>query len=695
MTAKDITALVDEFTLEEKLQFVHGATDPDGKATGYIPGLERYDIPALNLVDGPLGVRAIGESATAFPASISLASSWNPDLAREFGTALGRESLAHGQDVLLAPGINIIRVPTGGRNFEYYSEDPYLTSQIGVGVIDGIQSAGVMATAKHFVANNQEANRFEVSAQVSERALREIYLPAFRAAVEEADVAAIMSAYNRVNGTYMGEHEVLLKRVLKDEWDFDGFVMSDWFGTRSTIAAANGGLDLEMPGIPLEVFLSDDELVDGFEDDDFTLPYDPDVPVRFGEPLLDAIENGDVDEETIDEKVKRILRTMESFGLFTVDSSEGTIDTESHQDLARRIAIAGSVLLKNDGALPIDADSSIAVIGPNADRAKLGGGGSSEVTPVHESASLNGIKQRADHVTFERGVEPISETSVFADEKETSETSTTSIDEAVRAAEGAEQTVVVVQDDATEFVDRDTMALPGQQDELISAVADVSEDTIVVLQTSGPVEVPWVEAVDAVLQTWYPGQADGDALADILFGDADPGGRLPVTFGQSEMDYPTTTEESYPGINDVAHYDEGVFVGYRYFEHEGIDPAFPFGHGLSYADIEFDDPAVVDTPDGWTVEVPLRNVGDRSGTEVVQVYVEKSAASVESPALELAGFEQVSLESKEDATASFSVPEDAFAYYDEDDGWTIPEGTNRIHIGRSAGDIQSTFEVDV
>lgn len=693
MTTEDITALVDELTLEEKIKLVHGSTDPDGKATGYIAGIERHNIPPLTLVDGPLGVRALGESATAFPASIALASSWNQDLARDFGAALGRESLAHEQDVLLAPGINIIRVPTGGRNFEYYSEDPHLTSQIGVGTIDGIQSEGVMATAKHFVANNQEANRFEVSAEVSERALREIYLPAFRAAVEEADVAAIMSAYNRVNGTYMGEHEPLLNQVLKDEWDFEGFVMSDWFGTRSTIAAANAGLDLEMPGIPLDVFLPDDEVE--FEDDDFELPYDPAVPVRFGDPLADAVENGDVDEATIDEKAERILRTMESFGLFTEDTPEGPLDTDAHRDLATRIAVEGTVLLKNTGILPVGTDESIAVIGPNADTAKLGGGGSSEVTPAIETAPLEGIKNRAENVTFERGVEPISETSVFAGEEESADTSDTSIDAAVRAAENAEQTVVVVQDDATEFVDRDTMALPGEQDELISAVADTASNTIVVLQTSGPVELPWVDKVDAVLQTWYPGQADGDALGTVLFGEADPGGRLPVTFGQSAMDYPIATEESYPGVDNKAQYDEGVFVGYRYFEKEGIDPVFPFGHGLSYADIEFDEPTVTDTSEGWSVEVSLRNADDRSGTEVVQLYVEKSASPVESPTLELAGFERVSLDPGDEATVTLSVTEDTFAYYDEDDGWTIPEGTNTIHVGRSVGDIRSSFEIDV
>ncbi|MFB6224788.1 MAG: beta-glucosidase [Haloarcula sp.] len=690
-----IDAVIDELTLAEKLQLVHGAADPDGKSTGYVPGIERVDIPPIRLVDGPLGVRAIGETATAFPASIALAASWDPTLARDFGAALGRESIAHEQDVVLGPGVNIIRTPTGGRNFEYYSEDPHLASRIGVGTIDGIQSENVAATVKHFVANNQEENRLEVSADVSERALREIYLPAFRAAVQEADVAAVMSAYNRVNGTYMDEHERLLRTVLKDEWGFDGFVMSDWYGTRSTVAAANAGLDLEMPGIAFEEFTPEDEMEQDATDDDAEIPH-PDVPALFGEPLRDAVEDGAVDEDTIDEKVERILGTMASVTRFEDGSHEGELDTEAHRTLAREIVIAGSVLLKNDGALPLDASGSVAVIGPNADTAKLGGGGSSEVTPTVEISPVDGIRERSDAVTFERGVEPITETSWFAGDGETGDAADASIDAAVAAADDAGRAVVVVQDDATEFLDRDGMALPGRQDELVSAVADATDHTTVVLRTSGPVELPWLESVDAVLQTWYPGQADGDALGAVLFGEADPGGRLPVTFGQSADEYPTASEESYPGTDDVARYDEGVFVGYRYFDRERIDPVFPFGHGLSYAEIEYGDVSLSGRSDGdgWSVDVPVRNRSDRAGTAVVQVYARKSAAPVETPSRELAAFERVELDPSEGETVTVSLSDDVFSYYDEDDGWSIPQGTNEIHVGASVRDIYATFAVD-
>lgn len=692
---KRIRAVVDDLSLAEKLRLVHGAADPDEKATGYIPGIERAGVPPLRLVDGPLGVRALGEPATAFPASIALAASWNPRLAREFGAALGRESVAHAQDVVLAPGINIVRVPTGGRNFEYYSEDPHLTSRVAVGTIDGIQSEGVGATAKHFVANNQEANRFEVSADVSERALREIYLPGFRAAVREAGVASVMSAYNRVNGVHMGEHEHLLNEVLKDEWGFDGFVVSDWWGTRSTVAAANAGLDVEMPGISFEEFSTEDDVDQELADDAFEFPHLSDVPALFGESLRDAVESGAVDEETIDEKVERVLRASASFGRSEDDEREGELDTEAHRPLARRIAIEGTVLLKNDGPLPFDADDSIAVVGPNADGAKLGGGGSSEVTPSVEVSPVDGLRERSDDVTFERGIDPVRETSLFEEDGTASDTADADLERAVGAAGAADRAAVVVQDDATEFVDRDGMALPGRQNELISAVADVADHTIVVLRTSGPVELPWIEAVDAVLQTWYPGQADGDALGAVLFGEVDPGGRLPVTFGQSAADYPTADEASYPGIDDVARYDEGVFVGYRYFDEERIDPVFPFGHGLSYANVEYGEATVSPASDGWIVDVPVRNRSDRTGTEVVQAYVTKSAAPVDVPPRELAAFERVSLDPAEETTVTLSLSEEAFAYYDEDGGWTVPEGANEIHVGKSARDVRATFEIDV
>ncbi|AEH37020.1 beta-glucosidase family protein [Halopiger xanaduensis] len=700
----NIADLVDDLTLEEKIDLVHGAPDPDGKATGYVPGNDRVGIPPLRMVDGPLGVRAMAERATAFPASIALAASWNPELAREFGAALGRETAAHDQDVVLGPGVNIVRVPHGGRNFEYYSEDPHLASRTGVGTIEGIQSEGVAATVKHYVANNQETNRYEVSADIGERALREIYLPAFRAAVEEGNVHSVMTAYNRVNGAHMSDHGYLLSDVLKDEWGFDGLVVSDWWGTRSTVDAALAGLDLEMPGVELEEFLpADPEEMDAPGDGggtgDGALPPLPDVPAYFGEPLREAVEGGDVDESVLDEKVSRLLDLLESIGRFDNGAPEGELDTDEHRRLAQEIAIEGTVMLQNDGALPLADDESIALVGPNADTAKLGGGGSSEVTPFTETSPLEGLEDRAADLTFERGVEPIAESSFFDDGDETTDEGNASIDAAVTAADEADCAVVVAQDDATEFTDRDSLELPGDQNELISAVADAAERTVVVLRTSGPVAMPWLEAVDAVLETWYPGQADGEALAAVLFGDADPGGRLPVTFGQSAADYPTADEAAFPGVDDVTSYDEGVFVGYRYFDEHDREPLFPFGHGLSYAAFEYDNAAVTETDAGFEVTVGVSNASDRAGTEVVQVYAAKAAAPVPTPERELVGFESVSLGAGESTAVTVSLEAEDFAYYDESedgpDGWTVAHGTNMIAVGRSSRDLKATLEVDV
>lgn len=692
-----VESLIDELTLDEKLELLHGAPDPEGVATGYIPPIERLDIPPLRLVDGPLGIRAAGESATAFPASIALAASWNPALAQEQGVAMGREARAHDQDVLLAPGMNIIRVPHGGRNFEYYSEDPLLSSRLGVGYIEGVQSENVIATAKHYVANNQETNRYEVSAEVSERALREIYLPSFRAAVE-ADVGSVMPGYNRVNGTHMSDHRVLLSDVLKDEYEFDGFVVSDWWGTESTVGAASAGLDVEMPGVSFADRQSE-ELPDDTDPEDIDFPETlPDMHEGglFGEPLREAIEVGDVDEETINEKVRRLLETMERFGILDGKRPDGALDTPEHRQLARRIAAEGTVLLKNDGVLPLDDDATVALIGPNADAAKLGGGGSSEVEPFTQTSPVDGLRERATDLSFERGVSPIPESSLFdafADDEDASNERDANLDDAVTAAETADCAVVVVQDDATETMDRDDLRLPGGQDELVEAVANAAERTVVVLRTSGPVELPWVEEVNAVVETWYAGQADGDALAAVLYGDVDPGGRLPVTFGRRAADYPTSTPERFPGVDDVAEYDEGVFVGYRYFDREGTEPLFPFGHGLSYTTFEYGEPTVEHDSNRIDLIIPVRNTGERRGTEVVQVYVREDDPSIPRPDRELCSFAKLRLDADERKRVSVTLDRDAFAHYD--DGWTVSSGTYTLLVGRSSRDIRTTATVDM
>ena len=752
MSNERVASLLDELTIEEKLRLIRGGPDPEGVATGYVSPIERLEIPALRLVDGPLGVRPEDGSATGFPASISLAASWNPPLARAVSAAISREARAYGQNVLLAPGINIARVPQGGRNFEYYGEDPFLASRLAVEYVYGVQSEGVMATIKHYVANNQETDRYDVSAVVGERALRELYFPAFRAAIEEANVAAVMTAYNRVNGVHMSDHRRLLTEVLKHEWDFSGFVVSDWWGTESAVGAARAGLDLEMPGVPFEELPAAEALPEAIDPAGIEFPATlPNMHEGglFGDPLRDALVDGAVSESgsegSIDEKVRRILRTMDRFGLLDGDEagnerSDGELDTLEHREVARRAACEGTVLLKNDGVLPLEEDTTVALCGPNADRAKLGGGGSSEITPFAQISPLDGLRERADEVTFERGLAPITESSLFdafESEERAGENSSASsgeassddadsdvdsgseasFDDAVAAAETADCAVVVVEDDTTEGEDRSDLELPGAQDALVSRVAAAAERTVVVCRTSGPVEMPWLDSVDALLETWYPGQADGAALASVLYGDHDPGGRLPVTFGHSAAAYPTTREAVFPGVAGEAHYDEGVFVGYRYFDREGTDPLFPFGHGLSYAEFEYGDLAIEsvgsddtsnDTGSGPTVSsldpnidlpvevtIPVRNVGDRAGSDVVQVYVGEGHPNVPRPERELKGFAKVHLVAGERRDVAVELDRDAFAYYDPEDGWTVSPGTFTVAVGRSSRDIRSEVSIEV
>lgn len=699
-----ITQLVDDLTDEERYRLLSGDTDPDGTATGYLPPIDRLDIPALRLVDGPAGVRIPGAPATAFPAPIALAAAWNPSLARTQGATIAREARAHGQDALLGPGLNLIRVPHCGRNFEYYSEDPYLTSRLGVATVEGIQSAGVIATAKHYVANNQETERYSIDVDVSERALRECYLPAFRAVVEEAGVGSVMTAYNRVNGSHMSEHRRLLTDVLRGEFGFEGYVVSDWYGTESADAAA-AGLDLEMPGVGPEAFLSPEDKVDAdlasVADAVDGLPTVPSEP-WFGKPLRTAVADGRIDSETIDAQLHRILGTMERFGVLDGEQPEGEPDTPAHRQLARRVATEGTVLLKNEGVLPLSADSEIALCGPNADATKRGGG-SSEVTPTTETSPLDGLENRDWSVTFERGTDPVPETSMFdlfgnEETDQPGDDPTASIEAAVDATTAADCAVVVVQDDATEAKDRGDLRLPGDQDELVAAVAETARRTVVVARTSGPVELPWIDAVDAVLVTWYPGQADGKALADVLSGDADPGGRLPVTFAEEEQ-YPTSAPERFPGDDGTVDYGDGVFVGYRHFDRESIEPLFPFGHGLSYARFEYGG-ATIDgrAGDGGrtaTVRVPVENVSDRAGREVVQIYLGADDPEAPRPERELVGFEKLYLDPGERRTVSVPIEERSFARYDEQDGWTVPTGSYTLSVGRSSRDLRSRVSVTI
>ncbi|WP_324757403.1 beta-glucosidase family protein [Haloarcula montana] len=699
-SSRDIDALVSDLTRSEKLSLVCGTVDPEGTATGYLAGVDRLDIPPFRLVDGPLGVRAEGKRATAFPASIATAASFDPDLGHDQGRAMAREATALGQDVLLAPGVNIVRVPQCGRNFEYLSEDPVLAGDVGAALVSGIESTGVLATVKHFVANNQESARTSVSAEVDERTLRELYLPPFRAAVD-AGVGSVMTAYNRVNGSYMSDHAELVGDVLKDEWGFDGYVVSDWYGLATTVGAATAGLDLEMPGVALDTETSnDDGSLDEFDWPD-GIP-DATHAGLFGKPLSAAIDKGAVPPDRLDDMVRRVLGGMARTGLLGDGSvrADGALDTPAHRALATRVATRGTVLLENDGVLPLADGTDIAVIGPHVTEPKLGGGGSSETTPFEATTPAEGLSERADGtVTVAHGIPEIESVSLFDllpfvegghDEGDwNDEDHDRSMDTAVEAAAAADVAVVFVRDTTTEGKDRDSLSLPGQQDELIEAVAAANDRTVVVVRSGGPVEMPWRDDVAAILEAWYPGQADGDAAAAVLYGDSDPGGRLPVTFAPAE-DYPATDKRQFPGIDGSAHYDEGVFVGYRHFDRTDTAPTYPFGHGHSYATFEYR--TATETDDG--IEVTVENTSDRPGREVVQAYVRPPASPVERPPRELAAFESIELDAGESRSLSLSLDELAHSYYDPDDGWVVDDGPHTVEIGRSARDVQLTVEYD-
>lgn len=529
--------------------------------------------------------------------------------------------------------------------------------------------------------------------------LRELYLPPFRAAVD-AGAGAVMTVYNAVNGTPMSDHEYLLGTVLKGEWGFEGFVVSDWFGTEDPVSAANGGLDVEMPGITSAEFREAMGLETGDEDPfaDFEggMP-DPTNTARFAETLEAAVDSGAVSAERLRDMAGRVLSTMDRFGRLdggrTPDT--GALDAPDHRELAATIATRGTVLLENDGILPLD-DDSVALVGPNVDVAALGGGGSSEVTPSDDATPVEGIPERGGDVTVERGLPPIENDSFFdsGPERERSESADkrSSVSAARDAADRADVAVVFVRDRATEAADRETLRLPGRQDELVEAVAAANDRTVVVINSSGPDELPWREEVAAIVENWYPGQAHGRAVAAVLYGDVDPGSRLPVTFA-SECAYPTSDPRRFPGAEGTVHYEEGLLVGYPHFDANELDVAYPFGHGESYANYEYGD---LERVDPSTVRVRVTNTAERAGREVVQAYVGRDGSpdDLRRPVRRLAGFTSVSLLAGATRNVEVDLDGHAFARYDVADGWTVDPGAQTVDVGRSSRDLRGSVSIE-
>jgi beta-glucosidase len=646
----DVTAL----PLERKAALLSGQ---DFWSTAPI---EEAGLPSVVLTDGPHGVRRqaadfeqIGllESlpATCFPPAVAVGSSWDPELAERIGAAVGREARALGVPVVLGPGVNIKRSPLCGRNFEYYSEDPLLAGVLGAAHVRGQQGEGVGASVKHFAANNQETQRMQVSADVDERTLREIYLPAFERVITEAQPATVMCAYNKVNGVYASQNRWLLTDVLRDEWGFDGAVVSDWGAVQDRVAALQAGLDLQMPG------------------DHGT----------GNQLVVDAVEAGELDEAVVDRSVRRVA----ALAAYATEPTAG-FDVDAHHALARELAAGCAVLLKNDGGtLPLAAAGRIAVVGEFARSPRYQGGGSSHVNATRVDDALSSLQELVEGpVAFAPG---------FA--LDGSGDAAALRDDAVAVARDAEVTVVfagLAEDDESEGFDRTTLDLPAAQVELIRAVAAVSPRTVVVLSSGGVVSLEgWHDDVDAILAGFLLGQAGGGASVDLLTGAVDPSGRLAETVPLRLEDNPSYL--NFPGEQGTVRYGEGVMVGYRHYATVDRPVRYAFGHGLSYTTVETGDLRVTATgEDTASVAVTVTNTGGRAGRHVVQVYVATTAGPVRRPARELRAFTKVALEAGESRTVSFELDRRAFAHWDvREGGWVVPPGEYTVQIGRSAADV--------
>jgi len=704
-----VADLLSRMTQNEKLDLLSGSGWMESRA------IARLGIPDIRMADGAMGIRAwTGSSAetnsanapvkvnsTAFPAGIALAATWNPDMAGLQGKVIAQEAKALGRDQILGPTVNINRTPFWGRNFEGYGEDPYLASRMVVGYIKGMQGQGIIATVKHFAANNQEFLRRTVNVKVDERALQEIYLPAFKAAVQEAGVWSVMSAYNKVNGEWCPDNSHLLNDILKHDWGFKGYVVSDWLSTHSTQGPANGGLDLEMPGgpdIPARIATSKnrpggDQATDG--------------GYFAREKLVAALASGQVKQDAIDDKVRRLLRVMFANGLFERQPhrTDDPIDTPEQMAAARHVAVQSIVLLKNSGGLlPLDAGKlkSIAVIGPNAAVARTGGGGSSLVRPKYAVTPLDAIRERAGTrvvVGQAQGVTMEGEEQA----KETPQARAALLAEAVDLARKSDVALLFMGDGPkieSEGFDRKSLNLPAGQDELIRAVAKANRNTVVVLNVGSPVLMnAWLSQVPALVNAWFPGQEGGHAVADVLFGDVNPSGKLPVTFLKEEKD--SSAYGHYPGENSVVEYAEGIYVGYRHFDKHSIQPLFPFGFGLSYTRFAFSDlkvsPAKAGADQPAEVSLKLANMGQRAGAEVVQLYVSQVKSSLDRPVKELKGFERVELRPGEARTVAFKLYQSALSYFDPArQSWVAEPGTFEVQVGSSSRDIKlkATFELE-
>jgi len=682
-TLAKINGLIKQMTLEEKVRMIHASSS---FTSG---GVARLGIPEMVTSDGPHGVRPEHgrgwsltnntlDSGTYLPTGVCLAATWNPTLGYAFGSVLGSEAKFRGKNMILGPGINIIRTPLNGRNFEYQSEDPFLVSRMAVGYIKGVQDQGISACVKHFAANNQEIKRRTIDVHMSERALREIYFPGFKAAVQEAGVYTVMGSYNKFRGQWASENYYLLTQVLRKEWGFKGIAISDWDAINSTPQPIWNGLDLEMGK-------------------DLRNRNDPDYGKFFmGDTVLSLVRNGSIPEYLLDEKVRRILGVMFKIGMMDGKKrSTGEYNAKAHQQTAEKIAEEGIVLLKNNNnILPLNRSAvrSIAVIGYNAEKKQSMGGGSSQVRAFYEVTPLAGIRALADKntsVSYAPGYEV----------KRGATANAALIQEAVDAASKAEVAIIICgwthgyvygvwKDNAydAEDADKPDMQMPFGQDELVKAVLKVNPRTIVVLIGGGAIDMSqWVDNTPAIMQAWYPGMEGGTALARLIFGDANPSGKLPMTFPKKLEDHPAHKLGEYPGNRGYVYYYDDIYVGYRYFDTYKVEPQFAFGHGLSYTSFEYSNVKVKADGNGALVSFTVKNTGRLAGAEVAQVYVKQERSILPRPEKELKGFDKVFLQPAESKTITMKLDENAFSYYsDADNKWIKEKGMFQIMIGSSS-----------
>ena len=699
---KRIEKLIKKMTLEEKVGLLHG------NSKFYVAGVERLGIPEWSLSDGPHGVRAeinrhdwayagwTNDSASYFPTGTAFAAAWNPELAYRRGEVLGEEARWRKKDVLLGPGVNIIRSPLCGRNFEYMSEDPYMNSVLAVAYIKGLQSRDVACSVKHFAVNNQETNRTTVDVECSERALREIYLPAFKAAVQEGGALTVMAAYNKFRGEFCAENNYLVRKILRNEWGFDGVYVTDWGAAHSTVPSMEAGLDLEMG-----------TLIDKYED------------WYYANPLIEAVKSGKIPMSLVDEKVGDVLRVMIKTNVLDPKKrfGPGSMNTKEHQQATYDAAAEAIVLLKNqNNLLPLDFSSikSLAVIGDNATRKHSNGGLSSEIKAVYEVTPLEALRAKwGDKVDirFAQGYEKLSTFVEGSNNGQSSGTfssktqeSDALLKEAVEVARTSDVALLVCglnHDYDTESFDRLNMDIPYGQVELIQEVVKANPRTIVVMIAGSPLNMAAVDICSpAIVWAWFNGMEGGNALVDVLSGKVNPSGKMPFTTPVSLDQSPAHALGNFPGRDLKVNYEEDILVGYRWFDTKGLPVVYPFGYGLSYTTFNYSnlntDKKTYDQADTIQATFTLTNTGDREGAEVAQLYVSDPVCSVMRPVKELKGFKKVFLKPGESRRITLDTPVSSLAFYSEAQSQFVVEpGEFILQLGASASDIKQRISVEV